>query len=164
MTLHRRLLPKQPQSCCTAILNFGYFAFLRHHRCILNRTLNNSIKFGRDWSISEGLATVYQNPRWRLPPSWDVVQVQIFDITVTLSIEFTTFPPNLVSTDQISNKRQQFFKIRDGGSRHLELKSMCVFRHDRCISHRSHTNPTKFGEDWSIGNDSTTLVWNPKWC
>ena len=99
------------------------------------------------------MATVYQNPRQRKPPSWVVVQVQFLDITYAFSIEFTTFPPNLVKIGQILKKRQQLFKIQDCGSRHLELKSLFVFRHDRCVSHRSRTNLTKFGEDWSNSKD-----------
>jgi len=47
-------------------------------------------------------------------------QICISDVIDMLQIEVPMFPLILVTIDQIVKKWQQFFKIQDGGSRHLE--------------------------------------------
>ena len=47
--------------------------------------------------------------------------------TITLQIEFARFPSNLAETGPIVKKWQQFFKIQDGGGRHLDFGYICIF-------------------------------------
>jgi len=42
----------------------------QRHRCVLNQRNNIPTKFDDDRSISNEVATVFRNPRWRRPPSW----------------------------------------------------------------------------------------------
>jgi len=76
-------------------------------------------KFDDDRSISNVMAAVFRNPRWRRTPSW------FFE---TLHFWRRRYVPNrspmfsqmLVTNGQIVKKWQQFFEIQDGDSRHLE--------------------------------------------
>ena len=50
-----------------------------------------------------------------------------FNSINTLSSKGATFPPNLVVIGQKLIERHQFFKIQDGGSRHVDFRLSGVF-------------------------------------
>jgi len=107
-----------------AALNYGYVDF-RHHRCVLNQSDNILTKFGDDWSNRNEMATVFQNSRWRRPPSW-IFQICISDFIDLFQIEVPMFSLVFATIGQIVQKEQQFFEIQYGGDRHLEFSQICI--------------------------------------
>ena len=71
------------------------------------------------------------------------------DLSNMLLYEVATFLPNLMKIDPKLSERHKFFVIRDGGSRHVEVRPLGVYRYQRYVVLRSHTIATQFGENWS---------------
>ena len=50
-----------------------------------------------------------------------------FDIIDVLLLGVATFQPNLVKIGPKMSDRHQFFKIQDGGSRHVEVRQLGAY-------------------------------------
>ena len=121
-TVFRNSRCRQPPSWLWLLCYFW------HIICVVHRIRNIPIKFGEDWSnIEELTATVFLNWRWRQPSSWILVKVLLCDMTYAFYIAIAIFPLYLVRIDQIVKKWQRFFELQDGGSRHLDFWSLCIF-------------------------------------
>ena len=112
---------------CSRHFSFWLLCNFWHVIRVLHRICCIPAKFGENWSDSDELATVFRNQIWQQQPSWILIIGLISDSTNAFYIEFATSPPSLMWLGQIVKKLRTFFKIKDGGSRHLEFCQMCVF-------------------------------------
>ena len=74
---------------------------------------------------------------------------EFLNIIDVFLFESATIPPSLVQISQKLRGRPQFFAIQDGGSRHIEVRLLAVYRYHICVVVQSRNIPTKFGETWS---------------
>jgi hypothetical protein len=77
-----------------------------------------------------------------------MVRVQLLNITHILSIQFTTFPPNVVEIGQINGS--SFFKLRECGSLYFSTRVTAFFDTANAFYIGTGSNITKFCKDFSI--------------
>ena len=80
-----------------------------------------------------------------------------------LIIEVATFLPNWVKICQKLRERHQFFKIQDGGSRHVDFRLPGLYRYNGCVVYRSRYIPTNFGGNWSKIERTASVFQNSIW-
>ena len=54
-------------------------------------------------------------------------ELTVIESEVAFHVRFATFPSNLVWIGPLIKNWQQFFKIQDGGGRHLDLSQFWIF-------------------------------------
>jgi len=99
------------------------------------------------------MTTVFQNLRWRSPPS-RILKLYFSEIEVPM------FSQILVTIGQIVKKWQQFFENQDGGGRHLELwlfKFVTSLVCHWCVVNQNCNLPTEFDDNRSISNEMATV-------
>ena len=113
--------------------------------CVLCRILNIPTKFGDDWSIRKGMATIFRSSRWRRPQSSIQIDMLFYYVSCVLC--------------QILNT--QTFKMAATASLNLG-EYMRIWSHS-CVLCQILNIPIKFGEDWSNSKEMATDFRSSRW-
>ena len=80
-----------------------------------------------------------------------------------LIIEVATFLPTSVKIGRKLRARHQFFKVQDGGSRHVEFRLPGRYRYLRCVVHQSRYIPAKYGVHRWKSERTASVLQNSRW-